>query len=37
MKRYGVHKGRSAGQFKRHAGKTKKLNLGMPMRGGIRL
>lgn len=37
-KRYGVHKGSSARQFRHNVGRTKALNLrGMPMRGGWRL
>lgn len=38
LKRSGVNKHRSAGQFKRHSGRTKYQNLRPgPMRGGIRL
>lgn len=38
LKRYGVHKGRSSGKFRRNVSRTSALNLRvMPMRGGIRL
>lgn len=38
VSRHGVHKGRSAGQFRSNVSRTKGANLkGSPMRGGIRL
>lgn len=38
LKRKPVNKRRSAGKFRKHAGKTKSANVkGAPMRGGIRL
>lgn len=38
MKRYPVNKSKSAGQFRRNVGRTKRLNFyAGPMRGGIRL
>lgn len=37
-KRYGVHKGRSAGQFRRNVSRTHPVNVRVSvMRGGIRL
>lgn len=38
LKRGGVHKGSSAGKFRRNVGHTKALNMkATPMRGGFRL
>lgn len=38
MKRYAVNKGRSAGKFRRQAGRTKAPNVSPPpARGGFRL
>lgn len=38
VRRHGVHKGRSASQFRRNTRRTKAANMkGAPMRGGIRL
>lgn len=38
LKRHGVNKGRSAGQFRKHAGRVKAPNaMVAPMRGGWRL
>lgn len=38
MKRSPVNKAKSAGQFRRNVGKTKRANVApAPMRGGIRL
>lgn len=38
VKRHGVSKGRSAGQFRRSTTRTKGVNMrAAPMRGGIRL
>jgi hypothetical protein len=37
MKRSKVHKGRSARNFRRKQGRTKRVNLVRPMRGGFRI
>lgn len=38
MKRYGVNKSRSAGQFRKNVSRTRAANIWTgPMRGGIRL
>lgn len=38
LRRGAVNKGKSAGQFRRHSGRTNGMNMkGAPMRGGIRL
>lgn len=37
VKRYGVSKGRSAGQFRKQSRRTQPVNMRGPMRGGIRL
>jgi len=38
LRRGHVNKGKSAGKFRRHAGRTNARNMkGAPMRGGIRL
>lgn len=37
VKRQYVHKGRSAGQFKRNVSRTKGANVHAPMRGGWRM
>lgn len=37
LKRGYVNKGRSAGNFRRHSGRTNVRNMKGPMRGGIRL
>lgn len=36
VKRYGVNKRSSAGQFRHNVSRTKLANFRMPMRGGIR-
>lgn len=38
VKRFGVHKGRSARKFRKHVSRTRAPNIfAAPMRGGIRL
>lgn len=37
MHRRHVHKGRSARRFRHHLRRTKRINVGAPMRGGWRL
>lgn len=37
LRRGHVNKSRSAGQFRKHSGRTKARNMQGPMRGGIRL